>query len=124
LDWKPRSSWLINLFGGALMGFGVALAHGGNDSLVLYAIPILSPHALPGYAALAVGVAAGLLTIRLLLGIETRAECRNDLYYSVTARMPCARLLSLRTQPATPDALDHRGRGVEHDPHFVQWSNC
>ena len=99
LDWKPRSSWLINLFGGALMGFGVALAHGGNDSLVLYAIPILSPHALPGYAALAVGVAAGLLTIRLLLGIETRAECRNDLYYGVTARIASE-------QAASGDAAD------------------
>jgi uncharacterized membrane protein YedE/YeeE len=81
LDWKPRPSWVMNLFGGVLMGLGVALAHGGNDSLVLYAIPTLSPHALPAYVALVVGVAAGLLTIRLLLGIETRAECRNDYYY-------------------------------------------
>ncbi len=93
-DWKPRPSWLVNLFAGALMGLGVALAHGGNDSLVLYAIPILSPHALPGYAALAVGVAAGLLTIRLLLGIEIRAECRNDLYFGVTARIAGKRTAS------------------------------
>jgi uncharacterized membrane protein YedE/YeeE len=87
LDWKPRASWLMNLFGGALMGLGVALTHGGNDSLVLYAIPTLSPHALPAYAALVVGVAVGLLTIRLLLGIEMRAECRNDLYFSFTGRV-------------------------------------
>jgi hypothetical protein len=86
LDWKPRPNWLINLFGGALMGFGVALAHGGNDSLVLYAIPILSPHALPAYAALALGVVTGLLTIRSLLGIEVRAECRNDLYFAAIVR--------------------------------------
>jgi uncharacterized protein len=87
LDWKPRPSWGMNLFGGALMGLGVALTHGGNDSLVLYAIPTLSPHALPAYGALAVGVATGLLTIRLLLGIETRAECRNDLYFGFTGRV-------------------------------------
>jgi hypothetical protein len=87
LDWKPRPSWLINLLGGALMGLGVALAHGGNDSLVLYAIPTLSPHSLPAYVALAVGIAAGLLTIRFLLGIETRAECRNDLYFGLTGRV-------------------------------------
>jgi uncharacterized protein len=86
-DWKPRPSWLMNLFGGVLMGFGVALAHGGNDSLVLYAIPIFSPHALPGFAALAIGTAAGLLTLRLLLGIEMRAECHNDLYFCATARI-------------------------------------
>jgi uncharacterized membrane protein YedE/YeeE len=86
LDWKPRPGWLINLCGGALMGFGVALTHGGNDSLVLYAIPILSPHALPAYAALALGVVAGLLTIRSLIGVEIRAECRNDLYFSGPVR--------------------------------------
>ena len=82
------------------MGFGVALAHGGNDSLVLYAIPILSPHALPGYAALTVGVAAGMLTIRLLLGIEMRAECRDDLYFGVTARITCKRAPSADTAEA------------------------
>jgi len=87
LDWRPRPLWLMNFFGGALMGLGVALAPGGNDSLVLYAIPTLSPHALPAYAALALGIAAGLLTIRRLLRIETRVECRNDLYSGVTRRV-------------------------------------
>src|SRR6266852_3344463 len=87
LDWRPRPLWLMNFFGGGLMGLGVALAPGGNDSLVLYAIPTLSPHALPAYAALALGIAAGLLTIRRLLRIETRVECRNDLYSGVTRRV-------------------------------------
>jgi uncharacterized membrane protein YedE/YeeE len=87
LDWRPRPGWLMNLAGGALMGLGVALAPGGNDSLVLYAIPTLSPHALPTYGALALGIAAGLLAIRWVLGIETRVECRNDLYSGVTRRV-------------------------------------
>jgi hypothetical protein len=87
LDWRPQRRWLMNLAGGALMGLGVALAPGGNDSLVLYAIPTLSPHALPTYAALALGIAAGLLAIRRLLGIEMRAECRGDLYFGVTRRV-------------------------------------
>jgi hypothetical protein len=87
LDWRPRPGWLMNLAGGALMGLGVALAPGGNDSLVLYAIPTLSPHALPTYGALALGIAAGLLAIRWVLGIETRAECRDDLYSGVTRRV-------------------------------------
>ena len=87
LDWRPHPRWLVNLAGGALMGLGVALAPGGNDSLVLYAIPTLSPHALPTYAALALGVAVGLLIIRRLLGIETRAECRGDLYFGMTRRV-------------------------------------
>ena len=82
LDWRPRLSWLRNLAGGALMGLGVALAPGGNDVLILYGIPTLSPHALPVYAALVVGVTAGLLLMRHLFGIEMRVSCRNDVYVS------------------------------------------
>lgn len=80
IDWRPKLSWLRNLTGGALMGLGTALLPGGNDALILYGIPSLSPHALPSYAALALGIAAGLLMMRYLLGVETRAVCKNDLY--------------------------------------------
>ena len=64
------------------MGLGTALAPGGNDVLVLYSIPVLSPHALPAFAAMAVGVVAGLVFMRLIFGIEMRVACRNDLYVS------------------------------------------
>ena len=47
VDWRPRRSWLRNFSGGVLMGLGVALTPGGNDALVLYGVPSLSPHALP-----------------------------------------------------------------------------
>ena len=47
VDWRPRRSWLRNFSGGILMGLGVALTPGGNDALVLYGVPSLSPHALP-----------------------------------------------------------------------------
>jgi hypothetical protein len=73
-------AWLMNLGGGALMGVGTALAHGGNDALVLYGIPILSPYALPTFAALALGAAAGLLAMRRWFGIEARVVCRNDTF--------------------------------------------
>ena len=82
LDWRPRVLWLRNLAGGALMGLGVALAPGGNDTLVLYSLPSLSPHALPAFAALIVGVVAGLLFMRAIFRIEMRVTCRNDLYVS------------------------------------------
>lgn len=36
LDWRPRWSWLRNIFGGALMGIGTAMLPGGNDALVLW----------------------------------------------------------------------------------------
>jgi len=80
LDWRPQVSWLRNIFGGALMGLGTAMLPGGNDALILYGIPSFSPHALPAYAALILGVAAGLLGMKHLGGIDTRVVCSNDIY--------------------------------------------
>jgi uncharacterized membrane protein YedE/YeeE len=88
IDWRPRRVWLLNLSGGVLMCFGTALAPGGNDVLILYAIPTLSPYALPTYMALAVGVAAGLVMMRLWLAVETRVTCRNDTFVSDTWTRP------------------------------------
>lgn len=79
LDWRPRFAWLRNFSGGALMGLGTAMLPGGNDALVLYGIPSLSPHALPGYLALVIGVAIGLYAMRWF-GINSKVVCRNDLY--------------------------------------------
>jgi hypothetical protein len=81
-DWTPRRAWLRNIFGGVLMGIGVALAPGGNDALVLYGIPSLSPHALPAFLAMAAGIAAALLVMRHGFGIVSHVECRNDIYYA------------------------------------------
>jgi uncharacterized membrane protein YedE/YeeE len=80
IDWRPRWSWLRNILGGAMMGFGTALLPGGNDALVLYGIPSLSPHALPAYLALVVGIVVALLTMRATFGVEMRVACRQDLY--------------------------------------------
>jgi hypothetical protein len=89
LDWRPRMSWLRNLAGGILMGFGVGLAPGGNDALILYGIPSLSPHAIPVYAAMAIGIAGGLLLLRVGFGIKTRAIVKEDIYVSeLTAVAP------------------------------------
>jgi uncharacterized membrane protein YedE/YeeE len=80
LDLRPRRAWLLNFAGGALMGFGTALAPGGNDALVMYGVPTLSPYALPTYIALAAGVAAALLLLRAAAGFEAKAEFRNDVF--------------------------------------------
>ena len=79
VDWRPQLSWLRNIGGGALMGLGTALLPGGNDALVLYGIPSLSPHALPAFAAMVGGIAAALWLLRYV-GVEMRVSCRNDLY--------------------------------------------
>jgi len=82
IDWRPHRSWLRNVAGGTLMGFGAAMAPGGNDALVMYGVPTLSPYALPTYVALILGVAAGLLMSRMLTGFVARAEFRDDTFIS------------------------------------------
>jgi hypothetical protein len=82
LDLRPRLTWWRNLVGGALMGFGVALAPGGNDMLVLYGVPSLSPHALPTFAAMLGGAALALVTLKAVFGINTTVRCENDLFVS------------------------------------------
>jgi hypothetical protein len=58
----------------------VALTPGGNDALVLYGIPSLSPHALPAFLTMTLGIALGLWVMRACFGIEMRVACRNDRY--------------------------------------------
>jgi len=91
LDWRPRLSWLRNLTGGILMGFGVGLAPGGNDALILYGIPGLSPHAIPTYAAMATGIAAALLLLRAGFGIKTPAVVKDDIYVTGSASVSATR---------------------------------
>jgi hypothetical protein len=80
IDWRPRLSWFRNIAGGFLMGLGCALLPGGNDALILYGIPGLSPHAIPAYAALLLGIFVALVTMRAVFRVEMRVACRNDLY--------------------------------------------
>lgn len=79
LDWRIRFDSLRNLFGGMLMGVGVALTPGGNDVLILHAIPSGSPQALPAYAAVLVGTATALMVIRACGGSVTKVECTGDI---------------------------------------------
>lgn len=50
----------LRIIGGVMMGFGAALIPGGNGVLVLHAFPALSPHAVPAYFALILGVGTSL----------------------------------------------------------------
>ncbi len=63
VDWR-FSNWAAYLAGGTLMGLGAGLAQGGNDVLLLHGIPGLSPHALPVFAAMILGIAVTLLIIK------------------------------------------------------------
>ena len=78
-DWRPELDWLKNIGGGILMGAGAAIVPGGNDALVLYGIPSLSPHAIPAYLAMTTGIALALLMMRLFWGTTPKIECRGDI---------------------------------------------
>jgi hypothetical protein len=47
-----------------MMGLGAALIPGGNDGLILFGIPALSPHALPAIGGILAGILAALLAMR------------------------------------------------------------
>ena len=58
-DFRPRLDIAVlppRLGGGTLMGFGAALVPGGNAVLILHGIPAFSPHAVPDYLALCLGI--------------------------------------------------------------------
>ncbi len=78
LDWKPASRWRGYLWGGVLMGFGAAAVPGGNDVLLLNAIPGLSPHALPAYGAMLLGIWISLMVVKLRGGQLQVVDCSGD----------------------------------------------
>jgi hypothetical protein len=90
VDWRPQFAWMRNIVGGILMGLGAALIPGGNDALVLYGIPSLSPHAIPSYLSMTLGIASELIAMRFGLGIETHVECRGDICIADVAPRPPA----------------------------------
>lgn len=86
-SWQRRSfvlgthwrQWPRRVAGGVLMGIGAALVPGGNDTLILAAIPTASAWALASYFALIAGVAATLLAMRMTMGKLPVVQCSGDL---------------------------------------------
>jgi len=61
IRYKPQTRWLQYFAGGLLMGLGALLIPGGNDVLLLSAIPGGSPHAIPAYLFMLIGIGISLL---------------------------------------------------------------
>ncbi len=78
LEYQLSRAWLPHLLGGTLMGLGAAMTPGGNDVLIFHSIPSLSPHALPAYGAMLLGIAVVLLLVRLVKGTRVRVSCDGD----------------------------------------------
>jgi hypothetical protein len=60
------------------MGLGAALVPGGNDVLLLNAIPGLSPHALPAYLTILAGIAIALMVMKWRGGEWEIVNCSGD----------------------------------------------
>ena len=85
---RPTLADIVKSFvGGALMGVGVALIPGGNNSLILAAIPALSPGGTAAYL---------LMTATIVLGLSARA-----------------RIFRKRTAASRRSGIDHSGRDTE-----------
>ena len=65
-----------------VMGLGAALVLGGNDVLILHAMPSLSPHAVPAYGAMIAGIAAVFIMMRLVQGETMTVDCSGDICVS------------------------------------------
>lgn len=79
IEVPSAGDWAAHFVGGLLMGAGAAIIPGGNDALILSAIPALSPHALPAYAALLAGIAATFAVIRFVGGRVPEVHCHADI---------------------------------------------
>jgi uncharacterized membrane protein YedE/YeeE len=78
-QWRPHKRWAGYGTGGALMGLGAAMIPGGNDALILHGIPFLSPHAVPAFLAMLVGIAVTLMGMRALGQDIPRIDCGGDI---------------------------------------------
>lgn len=78
-QWRPRLGWASYGIGGAFMGLGAAMIPGGNDVLILHGIPSLSPHALPAFLAMLVGIAVSLMCMRALGQNVPQIDCGGNI---------------------------------------------
>lgn len=65
--------------GGLLMGIGAMFIPGGNDGLILFGIPSLSPHAIPAYLGILAGVAIALSAMRMMGRVIPPVLCEGDI---------------------------------------------
>ena len=79
---RPRAA-LRHLAAGVTMGAGAALIPGGNDGLILFGLPSLSPHALPAWIAIVGGILLTLAAMRRAGARLPRIRCEADVCRAV-----------------------------------------
>lgn len=81
---RPRAkAALRHLTAGLAMGTGASLIPGGNDGLILFGLPALSPDALPSWAAIVAGITLSLFAMRGLGLRVPKISCEGDVCRSV-----------------------------------------
>jgi toxin CptA len=80
----PKAKAAIrHLAAGLAMGTGASLIPGGNDGLILFGLPALSPHALPSWLAIGAGIAIALTGMRATGLRLPKVSCEGDVCKSV-----------------------------------------
>lgn len=72
-------SAIRRLGAGMMMGVGAALIPGGNDGLILFGIPSLSPHALPSWFGIVAGIWLALVLMRRMGARIPAIRCESDI---------------------------------------------
>lgn len=77
-SWHQDRVWVRRFAGGCLMGIGGALIPGGNDTLLLSALPALSSQALVAFGGLVGGIAVVLAVMGRMKLPMKGVHCAND----------------------------------------------
>ena len=72
-------TWIRNVLGGLLMGFGAMMVPGGTAALILHDLPSLSVKALAAYLAMVAGIAVTMMVLGRAMGQTMTVSCRGDM---------------------------------------------
>lgn len=86
---------------GFIMGVGAAMIPGGNDSLILYGVGFLSPHAIAGFLSILAGIAVAFVAARLFGASPPAVYCSGDV------------CMSLPEGPMQKKTMDRHGRELK-----------
>jgi uncharacterized membrane protein YedE/YeeE len=78
-QWRPNWRWFRFGLGGGLMGVGSSMIPGGNDMLILFSIPSFSPHAIPAFLFMLIGIAASLSLLNAFGREISLTDCGGDI---------------------------------------------
>ncbi|MBL4907491.1 MAG: YeeE/YedE family protein [Sneathiella sp.] len=76
---RPQVQWISYILGGVFMGAGASVIPGGNDILLFYSAPSLSPHILPAFLSMFFSIIVSLLVMKALGTKIPPLNCSGDI---------------------------------------------